>query len=94
MQRNLLLQFVSGLGKKIASLTGLLGVSIHPFNIDFEILYLCMFRVLRIYKIQITAYKFEICTVESGNIARPLTLRIKNVNGRSKILSVLMSILP
>ena len=34
------------------------------------------------------------CTGGSGNIARPLTLRTKNVNGRSKILSITMSFLP
>ena len=32
-------------------------------------------------------------TVESGNIARPLALRIKNVQGRAKIISISMSLL-
>ena len=36
-------------------------------------------------------YIHFLCTIESGNTARPLTLRIKNVNGRSKIISNLMS---
>ena len=33
-------------------------------------------------------------TVKSGNIALPLTLRIKNLHGRSNIISIQMSFWP